>query len=690
VASSRTALVTLSAPLTALRGLGAKRAEAWAAWGVREVGDLLRWPPRRHARFAAPTTIAALADGVDATVRVVLQRKQAGGRRGIVATRLVVADASGELDCVLFGPRWLAQAFARHEELLLRGTPGRRGEARQFVVRGWLHAEEIAGAAAGAALLQPHYELPDAIAPRLHRRCLRAALVAVQRELARPLPAHAAALTGVAGAFADVGELLAALHFPRDEAQVAAARRALALDEAIALQWRLRARREERPARPGGAVARAAEWRRDYVAAWPCTLTGDQQKALDELVGDYGRRTTMARLLTGDVGSGKTLVALFPLVVAARSGRQGALLAPTELLARQHFATLAGLAERLALPPPQLIVAGEALAARGVVTTPLVVGTHRLFAERLRFADLAAVVVDEQHKFGVQQRARLLGKGGAPDLLLVSATPIPRTLAQTLFGHLDPTLLRDRPFAQRQVATELLAGAARKTLGERLRAEIAAGGKLFVVCPAIAHADATESRDGAPRRRAAAERVAPWLARELRGAAEVALLHGQLAPAEKQARLDAFTNGRVRALVATVVIEVGLDVPDASLVVVLDAERFGLAQLHQIRGRVGRRGAPARCLLVSHELPPESEERLLSFARLDDGFALAELDLRLRGPGELLGARQHGLMGGLYPEALLDPDLLDRAREAVAAGVRKSLLDSPFGLPPVASDEAIW
>ncbi|MBM4016101.1 MAG: hypothetical protein FJ293_14210 [Planctomycetes bacterium] len=333
-----------------------------------------------------------------------------------------------------------------------------------------------------------------------------------------------------------------------------------------------------------------------------------------------------------------------------------------------------------------LLAAGAGAAGAGEVAAPLVIGTHRLFAERVVFRDLAAVVVDEQHKFGVAQRGRLLAKGVAPDLLLVSATPIPRTLAQTLFGHLDPSFLRERPGPPRQVRTELLFGAARATLAERLRAEVAAGGKVFVVCPAITAAPPGESG----RRRASAERVAPWVADLLAGRAEVALLHGRLAPEAKQERLDAFAAGRVRVLVATVVVEVGLDVPDASMVVVLDADRLGLSQLHQLRGRVGRRGAPATCLVVSAEPSAAAAARLAAFAGEDDGFRLAEQDLLERGPGELFGLRQHGAAAGLYPEALLDPALHGAAREAVAAGVCKSLLGKPFGTAPVASAEAIW
>jgi ATP-dependent DNA helicase RecG len=679
----------LAAPLSVLRGLGGRRVAAFAAFGVDSVRDLLALPPRRHARYAAPTPIRDLVAGTDAVVRVRLVRKTASGRRGVAATRLVVADDTGELAAVVFGPSWLAKSFQRSESLLLRGRVETVGGSVQLKVQRFLHAEELAAGTDGASpTFAPDYELPESISARLHRRFLRAALSMVAPRLEVALPDHAAAFVrNQPAAPPTIGSWLNALHFPRDEAAVAGARRLGAFDAAVAIQWRLAQRREDRPPRRGGAIDGARAWCDEYLASWPHPATADQRIALDEQVRDLSRPRVMARLLSGDVGTGKTLVSLFPLVAAARSGRQGALLAPTELLARQHLLTLAAAARALRLPEPQLLTAGSAGgSSRGEVTAPLLVGTHCLLAESVVFRDLAAVVIDEQHKFGVAQRARLLAKGESPDLLLVSATPIPRTLAQTLFGHLDPSFLRVRPGAPRQVRTELLVGAARTSLGDRLRSEIDGGGKVFVICPRIAFDMAGTER----RRPASAERVAPWVAAELAGRAEVVLLHGRLAPSVKQARLDDFAAGTTRVLVATVVVEVGLDVPDASMMVVLDADRLGRSQLHQLRGRVGRRGLPATCLLVCAEPSVEATARLAAFAAEDDGFRLAEQDLLDRGPGELFGLRQHGAAAGFYPEALLDPDLHAQARAAIEAGVCKSLLGKPFGGGPVASAEAIW
>ncbi len=674
-------------PIERLKGLGPKRAAAWRAAGVATLAELLRWPPRRHALFPAATAIAALQDGAAACIQVVVERRHGSGRRGVVATRFDVKDESGAIAAILFGPRWLVRSFRRGERVLLRGERRPRAGALEFLVRAWLHEEELPDSSEPA--FQPHYALPEGIAPRLHRRLLRAALTALAEPLSKEVPPWSEPATG---ARSSLHELLTSLHFPRSDAARSAARRAFALEAAIAVQRRLAALRRTRARRLSPPVAAAPEWLAEYVAALPFEPTGDQRQALDEIAHDLASPAAMARLLSGDVGSGKSAVAFFPLYAAARAGRQAALLAPTELLARQHHATLASLLPRLRIAAPALVSAGsEAAATRRprdamLVEAPIVVGTHRLLSAPVRFHDLAAVVVDEQHKFGVKQRWRLLEKGRRPDLLLVSATPIPRTLAHTLFGHLDLSLLAQRPFDRRQVTTELLVGDARRDLGARLRAELERGGKAFVVCPAIAAAE-----EGA-RRPVAAERIAPWLRRELGAGHPLELLHGRLAPDEKQRRLDAFSRGELRVVVATVVVEVGIDVPDATLAVVLAAERFGLSQLHQLRGRIGRRGHPAACLLVSADPSDEALARLEKFARIDDGFELAELDFELRGPGELFGTRQHGLEGALYPEALLNPELVALAKQLAPEPQcgRKSALAKPFGDPRVATSAGIW
>ncbi len=675
--------LTLDAPLDRLKGIGPKRATLLRASGLATVADLLRLPPHRHVTFAAPTPIAELVAGTPATIRVRIRRRKGSGRRGVVASRLDVEDASGALAAFVFGPRWLVHQYATGEEVVLFGESRRRDGALTFLVRGTLHQEELPPEP--RAVLLPVYRLPEGLAPRLHRRLLRFACAELSRELAAIRPAWVEAALGHPASLAELDQWL---HFPADRPEAARARRAFAFAAAAELQARLLRERRIRAARPGGAYPGVERELAAYRAALPFALTADQERALADAAGDLAAPEAMSRLLTGDVGSGKTAVALFPLIVAARAGRQGALLAPTEILARQHARTLATLAAELALPPPQLCVAGDGKSGRAPLAAPLIVGTHRLFSTATRFRDLAAVVVDEQHKFGVRQRFRLWAKGERPDLLLVSATPIPRTLALTLFGHLDLSVLAQRPFDGRNITSELLLGEARRGVAARIRAEVERGGKVFVVCPAIAA--------GEEKGRAAAETFAPWLAARLAAPDQLALLHGRMDSATKQTRIDDFTAGRLRVLVATVVVEVGIDVPDATLAVVLGADRFGLSQLHQIRGRVGRRGAPAGCLLVATDPGETTKARLEAFAATDDGFRLAEMDLEQRGPGELLGTLQHGLTAGLYPEALTDASLIAAARDwAVQAAAHggdrcKSSLSKPFRGRAVATSDWIW
>jgi ATP-dependent DNA helicase RecG len=679
--------LTLDAPLDRLKGIGPKRAALLRASGLATVHDLLRLPPHRHATFAAPTSIAQLVAGAPACIRVRIRRRKGSGRRGVVASRLDVEDASGALAAFVFGPRWLIHQYATGEEVVLLGEPKLRDGVLTFLVRGTLHQEELP--AEPRAVLLPVYRLPEGLAPRLHRRLLRSICAELSSLLAAERPAWAAAALGRPVSLAELDQWL---HFPADRDEAARARRAFAFAAAVELQMRLLKERRIRAPRPGGAYGGVARELAAYRAALPFALTSDQERALADAAEDLATPAAMSRLLTGDVGSGKTAVAFFPLIVAARAGRQGALLAPTEILARQHVRTLGKIAAALSLPPPELVAAGAdggRARPRAPLDAPLIVGTHRLFSTATRFRDLAAVVVDEQHKFGVRQRFRLWSKGERPDLLLVSATPIPRTLALTLFGHLDLSVLVQRPFAERRIRSELLLGEARRDLAARIRAEVERGGKVFVVCPAIAAGDASKGR-------AAAETFAPWLAARLASPDQLALLHGRMDGATKQARIDDFAAGRLRVLVATVVVEVGIDVPDATLAVVLGADRFGLSQLHQIRGRVGRRGAPAGCLLIATDPGEATRARLEAFITTDDGFKLAEMDLELRGPGELLGTMQHGLAAGLYPEALTDAALIAAARDWAAAAIanrgdrRKSSPSKPFRGRTVACPEWIW
>lgn len=685
---------TLHAPLTVLRGVGPARAKQYAEIGVIRLLDLLCHGPRRYRSLDPPRPIAELAPGAESTIHAEIQRKRPSGRRGRAAGRLDLRDASGEVTALLFGPRYLLAPFQRGQQILARGelrslprpASTRKAVRPLFLVREILREGEWRDP---AKVVVPEYALPEGLALRMHRRLLHEALGACREELTRR-PLLLPRRTGEREAPRTCFELFGDLHDPPDVATGDRALRQLAFSDLVRLQERLIRLRLQRTRRVRPGLPGVESFRVEYERALPFELTADQREALGEIAADLRSPHAMSRLLCGDVGSGKTVVSLFPLALAARAGRRGVLLAPTEILARQHQESLGPVLQCLGLPPPRLVT-GSARLPPAATPGEILIGTHRLLSQQVELPGLAALVVDEQQKFGVRQRFQLWNKGAAPDLLLASATPIPRTLAFALLGHLEQSELRSRPFGPPRIQTEVLVGEARHGLLGRLREELAAGGQVFVVCPAI------NARPGgrAEGRPPSTEEMTAFLRRHF-PPARVETLHGRLDETEKQARLGRFASGEATLLVATVVIEVGIDLPGASMVVIAGAERFGLAQLHQIRGRVGRRGKGAKCLLISREPRAEARQRLDRFAATLDGFELARLDLLTRGPGQLLGLRQHGILDTPLPGLWEDPALLESARELAMARVehrdvdRKRLSVRQFQREQVASAAWIW
>ena len=469
---------------------------------------------------------------------------------------------------------------------------------------------------------------------------------------------------------------LRALHEAGPDPAAEAARRRLALDELLATQLALALLRRDRERVPARPAAGDPTLRARLLGSLPFQPTGAQLRVIDEITADLGRDTAMLRLLQGDVGSGKTLVALAAMLTCAGAGRQAALMAPTEVLAAQHAATLGRLLAPLGLDA-ELLLGRQTSAQRRLAleriesgAARLVVGTHALLQEGVRFADLGLAVIDEQHRFGVGQRLALTGKGGRAHLLLLTATPIPRTLVLGLYGEIATSRLDERPPGRRPVATRAVPIERLDEVLDGVERALGRGERLYWICPAIT---AEEPGDAAVEARALALRA--------RFGPAVGMVHGKLKPAEKDAAMAAFADGRVPILVATTVVEVGVDVPEASVIVIEGAERFGLAQLHQLRGRVGRGARPSSCvLLYQGPLGQVARARLATIRRTDDGFAIAEEDLRLRGPGEVLGARQSGLPSFRFAELATDSDLLDLAsREAARIARGDPNLRGPRG-----------
>jgi ATP-dependent DNA helicase RecG len=457
-------------------------------------------------------------------------------------------------------------------------------------------------------------------------------------------------------------DALHALHLPRDEDEAESARQRLAFDELLLLQLGLARRRLEAEQAVAAALPEPGELVARYRALLPFALTAEQERAILELDLDLQRTTPMQRLLQGDVGSGKTVVALYALLRAVEAGRQGALMAPTETLAEQHFLTIEGLCSQLgvrcvlltsALPAREhALVRGELASGQAQVA----VGTHALIQEDVEFADLAVAVVDEQHRFGVEQR-RALGEGRSPHVLHMTATPIPRTLALTVYGDLSVSEIAKPPANRKPIVTAAVTAERSSEAYQRLRRHLDAGRQAYVVCPLIEESETSSARAA----EAEAERLRRAELRDYR----VGLLHGRLRPAERRDLMARFKAGELDVLVATTVIEVGIDVPNATIMIVQEADRFGLAQLHQLRGRVGRGAEQSYCLLISRpreELTDAAVERLDALVRTSDGFELAEVDLELRGEGQLLGPRQSGLSDLRFAHLRRDRPLLERAR----------------------------
>ncbi len=629
-----------------------KAGQALEALGIATHADLLEHFPREHRERDA-RSVADLGVGEVGTVAVELRSISVRPTRNRRRTRVEakVADSTGPMVAIWWNQPWLADRLKPGSQLLLHGQ---RKERNQFAVKEF---EQLGGEAASAPGVGqvPLYPASEGISPQRLRQLVWDDY-GLMRHAIEPLPSA----LRVDEALPDRPAALAAVHFPDDEESEAGARRRLAFEELFLLQLAVSGRRR---ARREGHRATPLESRGDLVGPWtkslPFELTGDQRSAVSQVDFDLASERPMQRLLMGEVGSGKTVVALHAMLRALESGQQAAFMAPTETLAEQHLLTLDRLLDGIA--PVELLTGSTSAARRRELLgrlasgeLNLVVGTHALIEDAVEFRSLAVTVVDEQHRFGVRQRAALDRKapdGLTPHALHMTATPIPRTLSLTAYGDLDATVLRELPRGRKPVETHVVDGErARRRAYERIREEIAAGRQCFVVCPLVEESEALQAR--------AATAEYERLRTTEFAAQRVELIHGQLPTAEKQRAMKAFAAGEADVLVATSVIEVGIDVGNATVMLIEAAERYGLSQLHQLRGRVGRGEHASLCILFGDPKLP----RLEAIASESDGFRLAEVDLELRGAGEILGTRQHGIPEFKVARLPDDQELLERAK----------------------------
>ena len=664
----------LSTPLAEVRGIGPKTATRLAQLGLLLVRDLLHYYPRDYLDYANLRRINALVPGETATIVATVRRSHGfvsprNPNLGIVELQL--QDPTGRLRVTRFfagrrfaSPGWLAaqqRLFPAGSLVAVSGlvkqTP--YGPAFSDPLMEVLETANSPVQSKSIGRVLPVYGLTEGLSAETLRRTVEAVLP-VAAAAQEPLPAALMQQHGLIHR----SEALQQIHQPRDQAALEAARRRLVFDEFLLLQLGLAQRRRQLKSRPAPVLRAASSGLlvNRLLELLPFALTSAQQRVLDEVRADLQRAEPMARLVQGDVGSGKTVVALAALLCSIEAGCQGALMAPTEVLAQQHHAKLADWLAQLHVSCALLTGSTPARRRRQILhdlangQLQLLVGTHALLEDPVDFARLGLVVVDEQHRFGVNQRNRLLAKGLQPHLLTMTATPIPRTLALSMHGDLDVSQIDELPPGRRPIQTEVLRGGERQRAYDLIRHEVAKGQRAYVVLPLVEESEKLDLRS--------AVEVHQHLSEEIFADLKVGLLHGRLSSEAKQQAIEAFAQGNSQVLVSTTVVEVGVDVPAATVMVIEHAERFGLAQLHQLRGRVGRGGAQSHCLLINDSSNALARQRLDLLARSNDGFEIAEMDLRLRGPGQVLGTRQSGLPDLALASLSNDGAVLELAREA--------------------------
>jgi len=651
---------SLTDPVRFLKGVGPEMARRLARLDIHTVRDLLFHVPTAYRDRRSTVPISGLAKGAEASIVATiadLRVRPLRGRRDLTGT---LRDETGFVRVVWFNQPYLATTLRVGDRYLFSGT------VQAF--RGLeIHNPEFEPAESTdehlhVGRLVPRYALTEGVAERWLRARVRGALDDLPR-IPDVVPEEWRSRCGVP----PLSQALEEVHFPPRPEAAEPARRRLALEELLTLQVALQfARRNHRRGRRAPALGRGAAPAARFVDTLPFRLTPAQERAVGAIGADLDLTTPMRRLLLGDVGSGKTVVALAAAVRAAGAGLQAAILAPTAILAEQHAATAARLLAGTGIPFGLRTAATPAAERRRLEAgfqsgeIPIAIGTHALLERGVAFRSLALVVVDEQHRFGVRQRITLTQRGdpeASAHLLVLTATPIPRSLAMTLYGDLDLSLLDEKPPGRAPVETTAIDGDRPGALVELLRDEVARGGSAFVVYPVVEESELLDLK-------AATAMAAKISATAALSAAGVALVHGRLKAEERRGALARFRSGEAKILVATTVVEVGLDIPEATLVAIEHPERFGLAQLHQLRGRVGRADRPGRCVLVLGKgIGSGARKRLQIFRTVSDGFRLAEEDLKLRGPGEFLGTSQHGFPAFRAADPTRDPDLIEATRE---------------------------
>lgn len=674
-APARKAPLTLTSLLEEVPGVGKQNAAAFRKLGVRTIEDLLYHFPNRYDDFSSQKQIADLEIGATETiVAEVSEVRSFGTRTGRGGVELRVGDDSGDLKVTFFGQPWLTKQIHEGDWLVLSGKVDSYMGMRQMNAPKWEPYTEDERVHTGR--LVPVHPLTKGLIERNARRIIKQVVDAAVPQVAEHLPASVCASAGLV----PIQQALQQMHFPDSKEQLEQARTRLGFDEFLYIQLGVLQRKVLWQGERGYAMPFNQEVHEDLLAKLPFAMTGAQVRALEAIFADMARPVPMSRLLQGDVGSGKTVVAAAAALQAVAGGFQAAIMAPTEILAEQHYKGLRKMLAGVRIPRQKEVLADAPPAAEGELSldemkrilgimpeddmggegvrvalltgslgakdrrkvlaaiehgdVDLIIGTHALITESVRYHALGLAIVDEQHRFGVEQRQRLKDKGFNPHLLVMTATPIPRTLTLTIFGDLDTAVLDELPPGRQEIRTRWVTSVERDKAYRHMRKEIAAGRQAYVVCPLVEESEKVDLPS--------AEEMYEKLASEIFPDLRVCLIHGKMLPREKDQVMIAFRNHEYDIMVATAVIEVGIDVPNATTMLIEGADRFGLAQLHQFRGRVGRGVHQSFCILVSDRENEQTKQRLEAMEQTTDGFKLAEIDLQLRGPGEFFGTRQSG------------------------------------------------
>ena len=649
-------MADLTTDIRYIKGIGEQRAKALNKLGITTLRDLISWFPRKYDDRRQARRIADLVPGESACVAAMIaaEPKVSHIRKGMDLIKVRAVDETGVLDVTFFNQTWLKNQLIQGETYIFYGKA--EGNLLRKTMVSPIVEQEGRGEFTGR--IMPIYPLTAGISQLILSRSIRQGLDACADILPDVLPDQVRQDHHLCR----IGYAYENIHFPEDETALDLARRRLAFEElfffTIGLQ-RLRNRRETVQVEPCGAVKMET-----FYKALPFTLTEAQRRCVEEALTDMRSGQPMNRLCQGDVGSGKTMVAAACVYFCVKNGRQAALMAPTEILAQQHYNGLAPLLENLGIRCALLTGSTKAAVKRSIAfqlasgEIDFAIGTHALITEGVEYADLGLVVTDEQHRFGVAQRAALAAKGQHPHTLVMSATPIPRTLALILYGDLDVSVIDQLPPGRQPIETYAVPGSYHPRVYNFIRKLVGEGRQAYIVCPMV------EENDELPDERKAVTAYAQKLQAEVFPELKVAFVHGKMKAKEKDAVMAAFAAHETDILVSTTVIEVGVDVPNAAVMVIENAERFGLSQLHQLRGRVGRGKHQSYCILISDNQNEETKQRLKVMTKASDGFKIAEEDLRLRGPGDFFGERQHGLPGLKIADIGCDTQLLKEAQQA--------------------------